>query len=103
MVEDLSPLSALQSLEKLEYRDMPWCDKPFPMARHPPSINPSLLPLARCAKLKELWCSYGAKDLEVLAEKRPDILMGLTLDTAYSARGVSLFGLNYYVDNLKKV
>ena len=58
-VEDLTPLSALQDLKMLVCRGIP--------------LTSSLLPLARCIKLKNLYCYGNAKDLDILKEKRPDL------------------------------
>ena len=61
-LQDLTPLSALQNLEWLHCRRI-----------HP---STSLLPLARCCKLKELYCDRNPKDLDLLRERRPDIKIG---------------------------
>ena len=61
-VEELTPLSALQDLEEL------WCDDI--------SLTTSLIPLARCSKLKKLYCPRDAKDLDLLRERRPDVMIG---------------------------
>ena len=58
-VDDLSPLTRLQDLEELNCWKIPQ--------------TTSLLPLARCHKLKKIDCSDEAKDLAELREKRPDL------------------------------
>ena len=60
-VNDLSPLIRLQELEELDCPYIPW--------------TTSLLPLARCLKLKAIDCSDEAKDLAELREKRSDLLI----------------------------
>ena len=60
-VDDLAPLLALQDLERLVCYDIP--------------LTTSLLPLARCSKLIKISCSGNAKDLNLLRERRPDILV----------------------------
>ena len=58
-LDDLSPLTKLQYLELLS------CDGILDTT--------SLLPLAKCAKLKKLQCSEDAKDLDDLRERRPGL------------------------------
>ena len=60
-VDDLSPLIKLQNLEELDCRGIP--------------STTSLLPLARCYKLKKLNCSMetNLEDLNRLREMRPEI------------------------------
>ena len=60
-VEDLTPLSALQDLEKFFCRNIP--------------LTTSVLPLARCINLKKLVCNRNAKEIELLREKRNDIFL----------------------------
>ena len=60
-VDDLSPLARLQNLEELDCRRIP--------------VTTSLLPLARCYKLKAIHCLDGAMDLEKVKEKRPDLII----------------------------
>ena len=66
-VNDLSPLTKLQNLEEL------CCDGV------PPTT--SLLPLARCYKLKKVRCSIEAEDVDDLRERRPDINITLASDS----------------------
>ena len=60
-VQDLTPLSVLQNIEWLDCRFIP--------------LTTSLLPLARCIKLKRImiYCDRDAKYLDLLKERRPDI------------------------------
>jgi Leucine-rich repeat (LRR) protein len=57
-VKDLSPLTRLKNLEELDCWGIPQ--------------TTSLLPLARCCKLKQLNCSRNAIDLDELKEKRTE-------------------------------
>jgi hypothetical protein len=58
-VDDLSPLINLQNLEKLGCFGIP--------------DTTSLLPLVKCYKLKNLFCSRYANDLNELKKRRPDL------------------------------
>jgi Leucine-rich repeat (LRR) protein len=58
-LDDLSPLTRLQNLEELSCPHIP--------------ITTSLLPLARCIKLKNLRCPREGMDLDQLKERRPDL------------------------------
>jgi hypothetical protein len=60
-VNDLSPLSRLQTLEELDCKYVP--------------ETTSLLPLARCYKLKKITSHNEAMDLTELREKRSDIIL----------------------------
>ena len=66
-VDDLSPLTRLKNLAELSCWGIP--------------ESTSLLPLARCYKLKVIDCSGEAKDLAELREKRPDV--DIILDSMY--------------------
>ena len=59
-VDDLSPLINLQNLEELDCEDIP--------------VTTTLLPLAKCCKLKKLHYDSDAMDLDELRKSRPDIL-----------------------------
>ena len=65
-VEDLTPLSALQDLEKLYCLGIP--------------LTTSILPLKQCTKLKTLICSRVAKDLDLLRERMPDVYFKVVED-----------------------
>ena len=58
-VDDLSPLTRLKNLQMLACHSVPQ--------------TTSLLPLARCYKLKVIVCSKNAMDLAELRERRPDL------------------------------
>ena len=58
---DLNPLIKLRNLEHIN------C--------HGISADTSLLPLARCLKLKSLACSRDAKDLHRVRERRPKLFI----------------------------
>ena len=58
-VDDLSPLTRLQNLQEFRCSEIP--------------ETTSLLPLARCYKLKSVSCSVNAKDFEELRGMRPQL------------------------------
>ena len=60
-VDDFSPLIKLKNLEQFECRGIP--------------EDTSLLPLARCSKLKTVVCYRNAKDLDELKKMRPDLVI----------------------------
>lgn len=60
-VNDLSPLTKLQNLEEIHCTDIP--------------RSTSLLPLARCGKLKKIHCLAYAKDIDELKEMRPEVIV----------------------------
>ena len=61
--KDLSPLTKLQSLEELKCNNIPT------------ATCTSLLPLARCTKLRTVECFSQAKDLAALKSMRQDLMM----------------------------
>ena len=63
-IMQLSPLIKLQNLEELNCSEIPETTSLLSLARA----------LARCPKLKTVWCNKGAKDLGELMEKRPDLI-----------------------------
>lgn len=59
-IQDLTPLAGLPKLSCLFCTHIP--------------TNTSLLPLERCNKLREIHCHDNAKDLDLLQQRRPDIM-----------------------------